>query len=166
MDTSKAVVKTVAILEATKGVLLILVGIGALSLVHRDVRLIAAALVGRLHLNPANGFAGSFVEAASRLTDSHLWLIATMGFLYALFRLVEAYGLWFGKVWAEWLAAVTGGLFVPLEIYEFIEKRTWVRASALIINLVVVAAIIGVLIKNRRTRQAAQAAAQRVVKAP
>jgi uncharacterized membrane protein (DUF2068 family) len=158
MDTSKAVVKTVAIFEAAKGVLLVLVGIGALSLVHHDIRLIASALVGRLHLNPARGFAGSFVEAASQLNDARLWVIAAMGFLYALFRFVEAYGLWRGKTWAEWLAVITGGLFVPLEIYELIEKRTWVRASALVINLAVVAAIIGVLIKNRRARRAAEPA--------
>jgi uncharacterized membrane protein (DUF2068 family) len=158
MDTSKAVVKTVAIFEAAKGILLLLVGIGALSLVHHDIRLIASALVGRLHLNPTHGFSGSFVEAASQLTDARLWLIASMGFLYALFRFIEAYGLWCGKAWAEWLAVITGGLFVPLEIYEFIEKRTWVRASTVIINLAVVAAIAGVLIKNRRARQAAEAA--------
>lgn len=155
MDTSKAVVKTVAVFEAAKGMLLVLVGIGALSLVHHDIRLIASALVGRLHLNPAHGFAGSFVEAAAQLTDARLWVIAAMGFLYALFRFVEAYGLWRGKTWAEWLAVISGGIFVPLEIYELIEKRTWVRASALVINLVVVAAILGVLIKNRRAREAA-----------
>ncbi|MEY4489161.1 MAG: hypothetical protein RIQ79_1669 [Verrucomicrobiota bacterium] len=154
MDSSKVVVKSVALFEAAKGVLLVLVGIGAVSLVHRDVRVIAAALVGRLHLNPAQGFAGSFVEAAARITDARLWLIASIGFLYAVFRFIESYGLWFEKVWAEWLAVVSGGLFVPLEIYEVAEKFTRVRVCALIVNLAVVCAMIGVLVKNRRIRLA------------
>lgn len=155
MDTSKAVVKTVAVFEAAKGGLLILVGIGALSLVHHNIHLIAAALVGRLHLNPAHGFAGSFVEAASRLNDSRLWMIAMMGFLYSLFRFLEAYGLWFGRIWAEWLAVVSGGIFVPLEIYEVMEKVTWVRVSALIINILVAGAMTWVLVQNRRRRNQA-----------
>ena len=154
MDSSKVVLKSVAIFEAAKGVLLVLVGIGAISLVHHDVRLIAAALVGRLHLNPAHGFSGSFVEAASHITDARLWLIASMGFLYAVFRFIESYGLWFEKVWAEWLAVVSGGMFLPLEIYEVCEKFTRVRISALIVNIAVVCAMSWVLVKNRRSRLA------------
>ncbi|HEY8932298.1 MAG TPA: DUF2127 domain-containing protein [Rariglobus sp.] len=153
MDSSKAVLKTVAVFEAAKGVLLLLVGIGAWSLVHHDIHMIAAALVGRLHLNPAQGFAGSFVEAASQLTDARLWTIAAMGCGYAAFRFVESYGLWFGKVWAEWLAVVTGGIFVPLEFYEVVKKLTFIRVSALIINIAVVCAMAAILVKNRRARK-------------
>lgn len=160
MDTSKAVLKTVAVFEAAKGVLLLSVGIGAWSLVHHDIRMIAAAIVGRLHLNPTHGFAGSFIEAASQLTDARLWMIAIMGCGYSAFRLLESYGLWFGKVWAEWLAVISGGIFVPLEIYELVEKVTWVRISALIINIVVVCAMAAILVKNRRSRKAS--AAQRL----
>jgi uncharacterized membrane protein (DUF2068 family) len=156
MDRSKLVVKTVAILEAVKGVLLLLVGIGALSLVHQNLRVLAAALVGRLHLNPEHHFAGSFIAAADHITDGRLWLIASMGFLYAMFRFVESYGLWFEKVWAEWLAVVSGGIFVPLEIYEVVAKHTWVRVSALLVNLAVVVAMLGVLTKNRRARERAK----------
>ena len=46
-------VRAVALFEATKGVLALLAGSGALSLLHHDARRIAEALVGRLHLNVA-----------------------------------------------------------------------------------------------------------------
>jgi uncharacterized membrane protein (DUF2068 family) len=151
-NTSKTVIKSVAFFEAIKGALVLLGGFGMLSLLHRDVRLIAAALVGRLHLNPTHGFANSFIEAASRVTDGRLWMIALLGFIYGVFRLIEAYGLWFGKVWAEWVAVLSGGIYLPVEIYELYEKITWVRVSALVVNLMVMGFMCGVLVKNRRRK--------------
>lgn len=123
-----------------------------LSLLHRNIREIAAALVGRLHLNPTHGFANSFIEAASRVTDARLWMIAALGFVYGIFRLLEGYRLWFGKVWAEWFAVVSGGMYLPLEIYELLEKFTWARLSALIINVIVVIFMTRVLLRNRKLR--------------
>jgi uncharacterized membrane protein (DUF2068 family) len=148
---SKTVVKSVAVFEATKGALVLLAGFGVLSLLHRDIRVAAAALVGRLHLNPTHRFGHSFIEAASRVTDTGLWLMASMGFLYALFRFLEAYGLWSGRRWAEWLAVVSGGLYLPLEIYELIQRFTWVRVSAVIVNLIVVFAMTAVLVKDKKS---------------
>jgi uncharacterized membrane protein (DUF2068 family) len=154
---SKTVVRSVAIFEATKGAIVLLAGFGVLSLLHRDIRVAAAALVGRLHLNPADGFQRSFIEAAARVTNTGLWMIASIGFLYALFRFLEAYGLWSGRRWAEWLAVVSGGLYVPLEIYELIQRHTWVRASALIVNLVVVGVMTAVLVRDIKQKSHAEA---------
>jgi len=147
---SKTVVRSVAIFEAAKGAVVLLAGFGVLSLLHRDIRVAAAALVGRLHLNPMHRFEHSFIEAASRVTDTGLWLIASLGFLYALFRFLEAYGLWSGRRWAEWLAVVSGGLYLPLEIYELVQKYTWMRVSAVIVNLIVVCAMTVVLVKDKK----------------
>ena len=148
---SKTVVRSVAIFEATKGAVVLLAGFGVLSLLHRDIRVAAAALVGRLHLNPTHRFESSFIEAATQVTDRGLWLIASLGFLYALFRFLEAYGLWSGRRWAEWLAVVGGGLYLPLEIYELIQRFTWVRVSAVIVNLIVVFAMTAVLVKDKKS---------------
>jgi uncharacterized membrane protein (DUF2068 family) len=154
---SKTVVRSVAIFEATKGAVVLLAGFGVLSLLHRDIRVAAAALVGRLHLNPTHRFEHSFIEAASGVTDTGLWLIASLGFLYALFRFLEAYGLWSGRRWAEWLAVVSGGLYVPLEIYELIQRYTWVRVSAVIVNLVVVGMMTVVLVRDIKQKSHAEA---------
>jgi uncharacterized membrane protein (DUF2068 family) len=154
---SKTVVRSVAVFEAAKGAVVLLAGFGVLSLLHRDIRVAAAALVGRLHLNPAHEFESSFIEAAARVTDTGLWMIASAGFLYALFRFLEAFGLWFGRRWAEWLAVVSGGLYVPLEIYELIQRDTWVRASALIVNLAVVCLMTAVLVRDIKQKSHAEA---------
>jgi uncharacterized membrane protein (DUF2068 family) len=154
---SKTVVRSVAVFEAAKGAVVLLAGFGVLSLVHHDVRVAAAALVGRLHLNPTHRFEHSFIEAASGVTDTALWLIASLGFLYALFRFLEAYGLWSGRRWAEWLAVVSGGLYLPLEIYELIQRYTWVRVSALVVNLIVVFVMTTVLARDIKQKSHAEA---------
>ena len=150
-NASKTVVRSVAIFEAAKGAVVLLAGFGVLSLLNRDIRVAAAALVGRLHLNPAHRFESSFIKAAAQVTDRGLWLIASLGFLYALFRFLEAYGLWSGRRWAEWLAVVSGGLYLPLEIYELIQRFSWVRVSAVIVNLIVVFAMTAVLVKDKKS---------------
>jgi uncharacterized membrane protein (DUF2068 family) len=141
----------VALFEATKGVIVLLAGFGLLSLLHHDLRALSLDLVGRLHLNPDRHYARGFINAAANTTDSRLWFAALLGFVYSAFRFVEAYGLWFCRTWAEWLALVSGGIYLPLEVYELFRRVTWMRATALVANLVVVALIALVLWRNKRT---------------
>jgi uncharacterized membrane protein (DUF2068 family) len=142
-------VRAVALLEAAKGTLVILAGFGALSLVHRDVQRFAGRLVAHLHLNPAKHYPQIFLDAAAHLTDARLWMLAAFGATYGLVRLVEAYGLWLGRRWAEWLAAVSGAIYVPFEIYEMFHRVTWISLGALVVNLLVVGLMIHALFRRR-----------------
>ena len=155
-NASNKVLKSVALFEATKGVIVLLAGFGLLSLLRHDLRALAVDLVGRLHLDPTRRFASSFIDAASRTTDARLWFFALIGFVYTVFRFVEAYGLWFCRTWAEWLAVVSGGMYLPLEAYELYQRVTWMRVSALVANLVVVMAIALILWRNKRAAKQAQ----------
>jgi uncharacterized membrane protein (DUF2068 family) len=146
---SRTLVKSVAIFEAVKGGIVLLAGFGLLSLLHHDLRALAGALVGWLHLDPAKHFASVFIEAAAKVTDTRLWYIAGFGFVYAAFRFTEAYGLWRARTWAEWLAVVSGSLYVPIEVYELLQRFTWIRLTALTANLVVVILMVMVLWQNR-----------------
>ena len=58
--------------------------------------------------------------------------------VYALIELVEGVGLWLGKRWGEYFALVATSIFLPYEVYELTEKPTWLRAAALVINLLLV----------------------------
>ena len=59
--------------------------------------------------------------------------------LYALVRFIEAYGLWRARLWAEWLAAASGAIYVPFELYELSRGVSWIKLAALAANLAVVA---------------------------
>jgi len=69
--------------------------------------------------------------------------------VYALVRFAESYGLWLERRWAEWLAALSGGIYVPVEVYELARHVTWIRLGALLVNLAVVAYMCAVLWRTR-----------------
>jgi uncharacterized membrane protein (DUF2068 family) len=57
---------------------------------------------------------------------------------YALVQLTEGTGLWLLSRWGEYFAAVATSLFIPLEVYELVDRVTWLRVGALVINLAAV----------------------------
>jgi len=141
--------RAVALFEASKGALVLLTGLGALSLIHHDVQRFAEQLVGHLHLNPAKHIPQIFIATAANFNDARLWLLAVLAASYGLLRLVEAYGLWHGRRWAEWFAAISGGIYIPFEIYELFEGYTWLSLLAIAVNVLVVVLMIGALHRNR-----------------
>ena len=120
---SSSTVRAVALFEAAKGALVLLAGFGSLSLIDHDAQRLAEQLVGHLHLNPAKHYPRIFIDTAAHLTDAHLWLVATLAAVYGLVRFVEAYGLWRGRRWAEWFAAVSGGIYIPYPIFAQVEGK-------------------------------------------
>ena len=131
--------RIVAIAEAAKGTLVLLVGLGLLTLINRDVEMIAEKLVRHSHLNPASHYPRIFIDAAANVTNSRLMMLAAAAAAYALVRGVEAYGLWHERRWAEWFALLAGGLYIPVEIYEMFHHFTWLKAAIFVSNVAIVA---------------------------
>jgi len=150
---TKTGLKMVALLETTKGVLVLAAGFGLLSLLHQDVGQAAEELVRLFHLNPASHTPRIFIEAAAKLTDSRLWLLASAALGYSLVRFTEAAGLWLRKTWAEWFGALAGGIYIPIEIYELFERVTWARVAVFAVNAIIVGYLSGELWRGRRMRR-------------
>ena len=144
-------------------------GLGLLSLVHHDLQAAAESLVRHSHLNPARHYPRIFIEAAAHMNDSRLRSLAALAFLYAAVRLIEAYGLWRTRVWAEWFAIIAGSVYLPIEVYEMFRRATWTRGAVLLINLSIVAYLVNVRLSrcgpeeptaSSRTRTATPCAAR------
>ncbi|WP_395748446.1 DUF2127 domain-containing protein [Prosthecobacter sp.] len=144
----------VAALEAAKGIVVLLAGFGLLGLLHRDLHELSGQIVRQMHLNPARKYPHIFMDLMDKLNDHRLWMMAGMALLYSTIRLVEAYGLWKQKTWAEWLALLGGCIYLPLEVYAIYRKVTFVHVSALVVNLVIVLLMGAVLLQKRRKKQA------------
>lgn len=144
-------VRSIALFEASKGLLVLLVGFELLHLVHRDLQALAEEIVRWGHLNPARRYPRIFLDFAAHTSDARLRLLAALAFLYASARLIEAYGLWYRYRWAEWLAIVSGAAYLPLEVVEIVRRVTPLRAAALAVNAGVVAYLLAV----ERARSAA-----------
>ena len=145
-----AAIRTVALFEAFKGAVVLLAGSGLLLLIHHDVHAVAARLIEHLHLNPASRYPQIFLQAASNLHDSRLMLLAAGAALYALLRFVEAWGLYGEKAWAEVLAAVSGGIYLPFEVAELLRRPSWHGALLLMVNQVIVVLMVGALLRRRK----------------
>src|SRR4051812_24188957 len=109
-------IEAVAIFEAAKGAIVVAAGFGILRYAHHDVRVFAEELVELFHLNPASRYPALFIHAAENLGHMHLMTLASIGIAYASLRFAEAYGLWRERKWAEWLAAASGAIYIPVEI--------------------------------------------------
>ncbi len=130
--------RAIAVFEAAKGALVLLAGFGVLGLLHRDLQAIAERLVRFSHFNPASKYPRIFVEAADRVTDAQLWWFAAGAAAYSTVRGFEAYGLWKGRAWAEWLALIAGGLYVPVEYYHLWHRFTWMKLAIVGANVGIV----------------------------
>lgn len=145
--------RVVAVFEALKGAVVLLAGCGVLTLIHKDLHDIAVRLVQVLHMNPARRYPSIFIDAANRVTDMQLWMLALSALIYALIRLVEAYGLWHGRRWAEWFGFLSGAVYLPVEAYEIFRKPDWPRIAVFLVNVGVVWYLAGVLRRFRGSRR-------------
>ena len=117
---------------------MLLAGFGVLSLVHRDAWDVAESFLEWLHISPDAHYAQVFLHLADQVTDAKLWGVALGALAYSSLRFVEAYGLWRERAWAEWLALISGTIYLPFEIYELARRPDFVRLAIFLINLAVV----------------------------
>lgn len=136
--TSAAGLRAIAIFEAVKGTGVILLALGLLTLLHRDVEDAVESLLVHLHLNTDHRVARVILKAASGVTDARIWGIAGAALAYSTVRFVEAWGLWHKRVWAEWFALLSGGLYLPWEIMKVAEQPNFFHVGLLAGNLVIV----------------------------
>jgi uncharacterized membrane protein (DUF2068 family) len=156
----RRVLRAVASFEFFKGIFVALMGFCALALVHKDVWLYAESLLALFHINTDRRYAQLFLDFADSVTDARLWAAAQIAFAYATLRLTEAYGLWKGRTWAEWVAFVSGAMLLPLEVRELIRGLTLLRCSLFVGNVAVVLYMLYVIVSNRRERENAASAPQ------
>jgi len=142
-------IRTVALLETAKGVVVLLTGCGLFALLHRDVQGFAEELVRHTHLNPASHLPRVFIDYAAHVDDAHLMGLALAAIAYSLVRLVEAYGLWFQRSWGEGLAAASGAIYLPFELRELVVKPGLLGLCLLLLNLAVVVFMIDSLRRRR-----------------
>ena len=142
--------RAVALFEAFKGSLALLAAGGLFYYIPRDLRHIAVELVGRLHLNAGKGYPNVFLRVLDDTSNGQLWAIAGLVVVYATVRFAEAYGLWRARAWAEWLAAVSGAIYVPFELYELSRGTSWIKVAALVLNISIVVLMAAALFRRRR----------------
>ena len=95
--------------------------------------------------------------------DTNLVTVLAIACAYSSLRFIEAYGLWRQRVWAEWLAIVSGAVYLPFELYNLIRRPTTAHWVILLVNIGVVLYIAWVRWDDVRGRTVSHRAPARFV---
>lgn len=137
----RAGLRTVAIVEALKGCLALLGAWVFIRMIRRDVDFGEAAehILFRFHINPYHHrWSQQVLHAADKVSSTSIAMITGIAIAYATLRFLEGYGLWKHRVWAEWLAIVSGCLYLPFEVYTLVRHPNELHWIVLAINILVV----------------------------
>ena len=135
---SSTTLLAIAIFKLFKGVLLLVVGIGALRLLHRDVGEVVSRWVDVLRVDPDNRFIHRLLIRALSVTPKQLEAAGVGTFIYSGLLLTEGLGLLLRKRWAEYFTIISTAGLIPLEVYEIDRHLTATKIVVLLINVAIV----------------------------
>jgi len=135
--------------KLAKGLLLLVVALGALHLLHKDLDDVTAAWAAHLHLDVGNRYVDRALGKLMSLDERKLKEISAGTFFYAALLLTEGVGLLLRRRWAEYFTVIVTGSFIPLELYELARHVTVTRVVVLGINVAVVWYLVVVLRHNK-----------------
>jgi len=139
----------IAAYKVLQAALLVSVGVGALKLLHRDLAELLNNISDKLQMDSEGRLIHFLLDKASLVDDHMLRRISLFMFCYAAIGLIEGVGLFLEKVWAEYLTALITASFLPFEIIELIHRVTWFRVGLFVVNLAVLAYLVGHLLRRR-----------------
>jgi uncharacterized membrane protein (DUF2068 family) len=132
----------IAVFKLFKGLLLLIVGIGALSLINKDAAAHVAKWTATLRVDPDNHYVHRLISKLNFVSDRQLEAVSAGTFFYAALLLTEGAGLWLHKRWAEYFTIFVTGSLVPLEVYELREHFSATKVAVLLVNVAVVVYLI------------------------
>jgi uncharacterized membrane protein (DUF2068 family) len=139
----------IAAFKLVKGLGLLILGIGALKLLHKDVAAEVERWINLLRFDPHNHHIEKLLAKLGMIDERRLEELSVGTFFYAGLFLTEGIGLALRKRWAEYLTIVSTASLLPLEIYEITKRVTTGRIVLLLINIAVVVYLV---IEVRRPR--------------
>ncbi len=137
-ERSYTVLWLIAGFKLFKGLLLLVVAIGALTLLDEDVAKEVAQWAAVLRVDPNNYFIHRLLVKLTGVDNSELEKISAGSFFYSALLLTEGVGLFLRKRWAEYFTIFVTGSLIPLEIYELVKKFSTTKVFVLTINVAVV----------------------------
>ena len=143
--------EAIALFEGLKGLAALASGVGLLSLLHHDLHHLALELIGHVGLNPAQHFPELLLQGVDAVNGTPVSTLMLLILGYVAVRWTEAYGLWRNRSWAEWLGALSGGVYIPFELSHLLHKPGLISAAVLLTNGAMVC-FLGFQLWQRRTR--------------
>ncbi len=128
----------IACFKIFKGLIFLMLAAAALRLWRHDINETAHYWMRLLGIKQESRLMHDVLANAGPMIDSWRRLISPLLFFYAGIFFVEGGGLLARKAWAEYFTIVVTASLIPLEIYEMFVHPNWLKASALLVNSVIV----------------------------
>jgi uncharacterized membrane protein (DUF2068 family) len=128
----------IAAFKLLKGLILLALGIGAHTLIDKDLVAVLEHWVNVFRVDPNNHYLHALLERIADLSPQRLKELSFGTFFYAALLLTEGVGLALGKRWAEYFTIIATSSFIPLEIYEIFHHANITKVVVLLINVAVV----------------------------
>ena len=127
--------RSVALIEFIKGAIVLA---AAISLYWLDPSDVTEAFLNFVHISPDHHFARLLFAFADRLSDIKEWQVIAGASCYSGLRFAESYGLWRARPWAEWIALVSGAIYLPIEIKLLAHRLSLFHAGIFVVNVAIV----------------------------
>jgi uncharacterized membrane protein (DUF2068 family) len=103
-------------------------------------------LADKLHYSLDDSSIVDTLRTVIEATSTTLLAVALGLLVYGGLQYTEGIGLWLLKRWGEYFAVIATSLFIPIELYELVERVTWIRVGALVVNI---AAVVYIVLSKR-----------------
>jgi uncharacterized membrane protein (DUF2068 family) len=133
-----AALRAIAIYKFVKGLALLLVAIVAFRLINTPTLEHLAAWIVQLPIRSGHGIVLRWVDDLLGLTPRKFELIGIGASIYATLFLIEGWGLWRRKRWAEYLTVSATASLIPFEVWEVFHHFTWLKVLAFALNVAIV----------------------------
>jgi uncharacterized membrane protein (DUF2068 family) len=145
--------KTIAVFEFSKGILVLVAGLGILSLLNNKVQQKFEQIVSQFNYSPQGKITNSIYKAITHPQNSVLIFFALFAICYSLLRFAEGYGLWKQADWAKWIGVISSLIYLPYEIYDLLEHPGILPIIFIIVNIIIIY-VLYATIKKKHTSPA------------
>ncbi len=138
--------RSLALFEGLKGIAALAAAASLEWLGPQPIRQGIESLGRHFNLDPGSG---PLSALARQVRPDALHAAVAIVLLYAVVRLVEAWGLWRARAWASWLGCIGTAAYLPLDLYALAYHPGWQAWTVLALNLIVVAVLGRDLMRRR-----------------
>jgi uncharacterized membrane protein (DUF2068 family) len=137
---------SIIVLKLFLGLLLLLAGIAMYGMRATNLQEYFRRKLLEANISPDSGTFGEVTQQLQRITPAVMQNFAIGTVLYGLLSVVQGAGLIYRAAWAGWLVIVKSLIFVPVEIWELMNRFSVLVLVVLLLN----AAICWYLLARRR----------------
>jgi uncharacterized membrane protein (DUF2068 family) len=142
--------RAVAVFKLLKAALLLVTAWGLLKFVNPEFEAQVDFWIESLRSGFGQYVMREAVERINQLSPVRLHLLSFASVVYAILFLVEGYGLWRGRRWAEYLTVAVTSLLIPVELYEVVTRGRPAAFAVLVLNVLIVAYLVRRVTIERR----------------